>query len=194
MYIPKHFSETRPDVLHDFIEKHSLAAIVTSTAAGLTANHLPVLLDRQTETLIGHVARANPMHIDIIPGSEALAIFTGFDYYVSPSWYPSKREHGRVVPTWNYAVVHAHGVLNFFDDADRLRGIVERLTRTHEAQFAEPWSVSDAPADYIDGLLRAIVGLELKISRLEGKWKNSQNRPEADRAGVAAALKADRPL
>jgi transcriptional regulator len=190
MYIPQYFAETRVEVLHDFIEQNSLAAIVTSTPAGLTANHIPLLLDRDAGKLIGHISRANPMRADVIPDSEALAIFTGFNHYVSPSWYPSKQEHGRVVPTWNYAVVHAYGKLSFFDDAQRLREVVERLTRTHEAQFAEPWNVDDAPAQFVDGLLRAIVGFELKISRLEGKWKNSQNRNEADQAGVAAALKA----
>ncbi len=193
MYIPQHFAETRVDVLHEFIEQNSLAAIVVSTAKGLNANHIPVLLDRESGKLIGHVSRANPMHSDVIPGSEALAIFTGFDHYISPSWYPSRQEHGRVVPTWNYAVVHAYGTLTFFDDKQQLRDIVDRLTRTHEAQFTQPWSIDDAPREYIDGLLCAIVGFEFKITRLEGKWKNSQNRDEADRAGVAAALKSGRP-
>lgn len=192
MYTPKHFAETRTDVLHDFIEQNSLAAIVVSTANGLTANHIPVLLDRETGMLVGHVSRANPMHSDALPEAEALAIFTGFDHYVSPSWYPSKLEHGRVVPTWNYAVVHAYGTLTFFDGRRRLREVVDRLTRTHEAQFAQPWSIEDAPPEYIDGLLSAIIGFEMKITRLEGKWKNSQNRDEADRAGVAAAIKSGR--
>lgn len=188
MYIPAHFAETRVEVLHAFIEQNSLAALVTATPSGLTANHIPVLLDRESSTLIGHISRANPMHKEAVADSEALAIFTGFDHYVSPSWYPSKQEHGRVVPTWNYAVVHAHGKIRFFEEKDRLRNIVDRLTRTHEAQFAERWSIEDAPPEFIDGLLHAIVGFEMPITRIEGKWKNSQNRPEADRAGVAAAL------
>jgi transcriptional regulator len=192
VYIPQYFAETRIAILHDFIEQNSLAAIVVNTAKGLSANHIPVLLDRESGTLIGHVSRANPMHSDAIPGSESLAIFTGFDHYVSPSWYPSKQEHGRVVPTWNYAVVHAYGTLSFFEDRQRLRAIVDRLTQTHEAQFPEPWSIEDAPPEYIEGLLHAIVGFEMKITRLEGKWKNSQNRNEADRAAVAAAIKSGR--
>jgi transcriptional regulator len=151
----------------------------------LDANEIPLLL-LDSGGLRGHVSRANPVWQHSQP--EALAIFKGRNDYISPSWYPSKQEHGRVVPTWNYSVVHAHGTLEWFEDKERLRQIVDDLTRTHEAQFAQPWHTTDAPPEYIEGLLNAIVGFDLKISRLEGKWKQSQNRPEADRDAVRRKL------
>jgi transcriptional regulator len=155
---------------------------VTQTAdGGLDANHIPVLVVDEN-TLRGHVARANPIWKAFDP--QALAIFTAHDYYVSPSLYPSKQEHGRVVPTWNYSAVHVHGTLSFFEDRDRLRDIVDQLTSVHEAQFEHRWAVTDAPPEYIDGLLGAIVGFDLKISRIEGKFKQSQNRSAADREAV----------
>ena len=187
MYNPPHFREERIEVLHDFIRAHPLAALVTAGPAGLEANHLPLILDVDAGVLRGHVSRANTIWKESRP--EALAIFTGPDHYISPSWYPSKQEHGRVVPTWNYTAVHVRGTLNFFEDATRLRAIVEELTAIHEAEFPQPWKVADAPPEFVEGLLKAIVGFELQIASLEGKWKASQNRPEADRVSVAEALR-----
>jgi transcriptional regulator len=188
MYTPSHFREDRLEILRDFMAIHPLVTLVTPRpAGGLEANHIPVLVDSAATVLRGHVARANPVWREA--GTEALAIFTGEQYYVSPSWYPSKQEHGKVVPTWNYEAVHAHGTLHFFEDKQKLRGLVDELTRTHEAKFPQPWSINDAPPEYIDSLLNAIVGFELRITRLEGKCKQSQNRSEADRAGVLAARK-----
>ena len=138
--------------------------------------------------LRGHLARANPQWRRASDTVEALAIFTGPQSYISPGWYPTKRESGKVVPTWNYVAIHATGRLRFFDDAEALRGIVTRLTDTHEARRADPWKVTDAPAAYVDAMLKAIVGFELTIDKLEGKWKMSQNRPAQDRAGVVDGL------
>ncbi|HYP06522.1 MAG TPA: FMN-binding negative transcriptional regulator [Bryobacteraceae bacterium] len=185
MYNPAHFREERPELLREFIRAHPLATLITRGAGGLEANHVPVLLVGD-QILRGHVARANPVWRDA--DSQALAVFTGPDHYISPSWYPSKQEHGRVVPTWNYSVVHAYGTVEFYTDVERLRAIVDDLTRTHEGQFPEPWSITDAPPDYIDGLLNAIVGFDLRVTRLEGKFKQSQNRPQADRESVRQHL------
>jgi transcriptional regulator len=142
-------------------------------------------------TLRGHIARANPQWRDVSAKAQALAIFLGPDAYVTPSWYATKRVNGKVVPTWNYAAIHAYGPVRFFDDADRLLALVTQLTETHEARLTQPWAVSDAPPDYVRGMLRAIVGFELPILRLEGKWKMSQNRPADDRAGVIEGLRRD---
>ena len=191
MYLPKAFEEDRLPVLHDAIRSCGLATLVTVTAAGPVASHVPMLLDAaagERGTLLAHVARANGQWRDTIAGTKALAIFNGPDAYVSPSWYPSKQETGKVVPTWNYIAIHAYGEPEFFDDAERLRALVARLTERQEAGRPNPWSITDAPADYIAGQLRAIVGVALPIERLEGKWKLSQNRPAADRAGVIAGL------
>jgi transcriptional regulator len=187
LYIPAAFREDDPAVLHEFIRAHPLATLVTQGPAGLNANEIPLLLAEDGLVLRGHVARANPVWRDA--QGAALAVFKGQDHYISPSWYPSKQEHGRVVPTWNYSVVHAHGTLQFFEDKERLRDIVDQLTRTHEAHFPAPWHITDAPPDYIDGLLNAIVGFDLTITRLEGKFKQSQNRPEADRESVRRHLR-----
>jgi transcriptional regulator len=182
MYTPAHFREERSEVLLDFNRAHPLATLVTSTESGLDANHIPVLVVDEN-TLRGHVARGNPIWKESQP--EALAIFTAHDYYVSPSLYPSKQEQGgRVVPTWNYSAVHVHGRLSFFDDRDRLRDIVDQLTGVHEAGSEHPWAITDAPPDFIDGLLGAIVGFDLKISRMVGKFKQSQNRSAEDREAV----------
>jgi transcriptional regulator len=191
MYLPKHFDETRIPVLHDLIREHPLGALVTLTANGLDANHLPFEIDpgpAPLGTLRGHIARANPLWRELTRDAKALAIFQGASTYVSPSWYPTKKETGKVVPTWNYAVVHVHGPLRVVDDRDWVRGFVERLTRRHEAGRPDPWKITDAPADYIEKQLRAIVGLEIPIARMTGKWKVSQNRPAEDRAGVVEAL------
>jgi transcriptional regulator len=192
MYIPKHFEESRIEVLHQLIRAHPMAALVTLTSDGLDANHIPLEIDPEPApfgTLRGHVARANPLWRD--PGSQALAIFQGPNTYISPSWYVTKQETGKVVPTWNYAVVHAHGCLRAVDDKNWLRAFVERLTNRHESGRRNPWKVTDAPADYIDGLLDTIVGLEMPITRLVGKWKVSQNRPERDREAVAGVLQQE---
>jgi transcriptional regulator len=194
MYLPSHFEETRVDVLHRLIEERPLGTLVTRTPDGLEANHLPFEIDRQPPpfgTLRGHVARANPQWRSAAPGVEALVIFHGPDGYVSPGLYPSKRETGQVVPTWNYVVAHAVGPLRVVDDPAWLRGLVGRLTDRHERGRREPWKLGDAPADFIDAMLRAIVGLEMPILRLTGKWKLSQNRPPGDRAGVAEGLERE---
>lgn len=192
MYTPPAFKEESLSVLHDIIEAASLSTLVTATADGLLATPLPLLLVRDegpNGTLYGHVARANPQGTTPAIGA-AMATFMGPDAYVTPSWYASKREHGKVVPTWNYVAVHAYGAAEFFTDEDRLLDIVTRLTNRHEAGRAERWQVGDAPAAYIKAQLRGIIGLRLPIERLDGKRKLSQNRSAEDRAGVAAGLAA----
>ena len=192
MYVPAHFAEDRTPVLHDAIRAFGLATLVTTTADGLIASHVPLLLDPdrgEFGTLIGHFARPNPQAKGAI--GEALAIFLGPEGYVTPSYYPAKREHGKVVPTWNYAAVHAYGPLRFIDDKTELLDLVTRLTDHHESLRAAPWAVADAPADFIQGMLNGIVGFELTIARLQGKWKMCQNRPPADRGGVVEGLRAD---
>ena len=193
MYVPKHFEETRVQILHELIRAHPLGALVVLTARGLDANHIPFEVDPDPApfgTLRGHIARANPLWRDFSRDVEALAIFQGPGTYVSPSWYPTKRETAKVVPTWNYAVVHAHGALKFIDDRAWLRGFVEKLTDRHEAERrdGDRWKVTDAPPDYIEKQLGAIIGLEIPITRLIGKWKVSQNRPAQDRDGVVEGL------
>ena len=190
MYLPGHFAETRVPVLHAAMRRIAFGSLVTS-AGGIAASHVPMLIDAAPEpygTLEGHIARDNPQWR--AGTGEALAIFLGPDTYVSPSWYPSKAKHGRVVPTWNYVAIHAYGRVAFFDDRTRLEALVTRLTATHEAGRPKPWATSDAPRDYLDQMLGAIIGFTLPIVRLEGKWKMSQNRPPEDRAGVVAALRA----
>jgi transcriptional regulator len=167
-----------------------LATLVSSTPDGLIASHVPMLLDPEPApygTLVGHLARANPQATAAL--GEALAIFQGPDFYVTPSWYATKRETGKVVPTWNYIAVHAYGTPNFFDDPTRLLDVVTRLTDQHEAGRVAPWAVSDAPDDFVQGMLKAIIGFAIPITRLQGKVKMSQNRPEPDRAGVIAGLR-----
>jgi transcriptional regulator len=191
MYLPNHFAETRVEVLHQLIAAHPLGALVVATPGGLDANHVPFEVDPEPApfgTLRAHVARANPLWRDAPPDAEALVIFQGPSAYISPAWYPTKQETGRVVPTWNYAVVHAHGPLRFIDDRAWLRRFVEMLTNRHEAARREPWQVTDAPAEYIETQLGAIIGLEMPVRRLVGKWKTSQNRSAEDRAGVSDGL------
>jgi transcriptional regulator len=178
------FREDRPDVLHDAVRRIGFATLITQ---GLEANHLPMLLDGNV--LRGHVARANPVWKS--GAGEALAIFLGAHAYVSPSWYPSKAETSKAVPTWNYITVHARGLINWVQDPDWLRAHVGALSDLNEAGREQPWSIADAPASYIDGLVRAIVGFELTISKLEGKWKLSQNRDDADHAGAREGLVRD---
>jgi transcriptional regulator len=192
MYVPPAFREDDLTALHGMMREARLANLVTATAQGLVATPLPLLIapdEGPCGTLYGHVARANPQW-KLPPAGEAMALFMGPDAYVSPAWYSSKQESQKVVPTWNYIAVHAYGPAEFFDDADRLLDIVTRLTDLHERPRAEPWAVTDAPANLIRAQLRGIVGLRLPITRLEGKRKMSQNRGAADRAGVAAGLAA----
>lgn len=181
MYVPDHFREDRPELLHDAIRRIGFATLVTHN---LDANHLPMLLE--ADVLRGHVARANPVWKS--GDGAALAIFLGPHAYVSPGWYPSKLETGKAVPTWNYITVHARGQISWRQEPDWLRAHVTALSHAHESLRAEPWAVSDAPESYIDTMLRGIVGFELAIQSLEGKYKLSQNRDTADRAGVRAAL------
>jgi len=191
MYLPSHFEETRVDVLHQLVRERPLATLVTLGAAGLNANHLPFELDTEplpNGTLRCHVARANPVWRDYSLGTEALVIFHGPQVYISPSWYETKTQSGEVVPTYNYAVVHAYGTLRIIQDRAWLRGLVTRLTERFESASAAPWQVSDAPEDFIEKQLGAIVGIEIAVTRLAGKWKVSQNRPALDRAGVVEAL------
>ena len=193
MYIPPSFAEHDVTVMHDFIEAHPLGALVTSSPARLFATHLPIVLDRSRGArgmLEGHVARANPHHELVADDARALVIFTGADAYVTPSLYPSKQRHGKVVPTWNYVAVHAHGRVRLFREPDRLRAHLERLTARHESGQSRPWSLDDPPAGYVDALLGAIVGIEIEIEQLDGKWKMSQNRPAEDIEGVIHGLGA----
>ena len=185
MYTPKHFVESRVEALHGLIRAYPFATLVTRAADGLTANHLPFEL--VGEVLHGHVARGN--ELARLDGAEVLLVFQGPDGYISPNWYPSKHETGREVPTWNYAVVHVHGRLRVIDDATWLRRLLETLTDHHEAVQPQPWKISDAPDDHIETSLRAIVGLEVSIDRIEGKFKLSQNHPARNRAGVIAGLR-----
>ncbi len=192
MYTPKHFEEPRIDVMHELMRARPLATLVTLTSGGLDANHIPLhLIDQPAPfgTLRGHVARANPMWSDFAKDVEVLAIFHGPDSYITPSWYATKQETGKVVPTWNYAVVHAYGTLRVIDDAAWVRAQLEALTAHNEAGFARPWAVSDAPREYTEKLIGSIVGFEIVITRLSGKWKVSQNQPAQNQAGVIAGLK-----
>ncbi|WP_454846781.1 FMN-binding negative transcriptional regulator [Pseudomonas farris] len=193
MYTPSNFAIDDLNELHQQILGTRLAVLVTHGEQGLQASHLPLLLNAEhgpNGTLYGHLARANPQWRELQNGAEALVIFAGADAYVSPSFYPSKAEHGKVVPTWNYVAVHAYGMAEVFTDADRLRTLVSALTDRHEAGRTHPWKVADAPTDYIDGMLKAIVGFALPIQRLDGKRKLSQNRNAADIAGVREGLAA----
>lgn len=193
MYLPQHFREERIPIIHELIRTHSLGALISMGSDGLMASHVPMLLDPQPGpygTLRCHLARANPQWRSFSAGVPALAIFSGPQHYISPLWYETTAETGKVVPTWNYAIVHAYGPLRVIEDADWLREMVTSLTNVHEAGFPQPWKVEDAPAEYIAGQLKAIVGIEMPIVRLEGKWKTSQNRPEKDRQRVVSALEA----
>ena len=192
MYNPSHFQESRTEVLHALIRQQPLSTLVTLTADGLVANHIPLFLRASlgdNGTLVGHVARANPIWRDFAAGVHALAIFQGPSLYISPRWYASKAEHGKVVPTYNYVVVHARGPLAVHDDADWIRAQLNELTDQQEAPAPEPWGVDDAPRDYTDKLINALVGISLPIAQLSGKWKVSQNQTAANQASVLQALR-----
>lgn len=192
MYLPAHFAITQPDEWHRILRAHPLGILITQTAEGLDANHIPFEFDAAPGglgRLTGHVARANPVWQQCRNGAEVLVVFRGVEGYISPNWYPSKHETHRQVPTWNYEAVHAHGRLTVHDDERFVRGVVARLTRTHEAPEPRPWKMGDAAPDYIDAMLQAIVGIEITLTRLEGKAKLSQNREPRDRQGAIEALR-----
>jgi transcriptional regulator len=192
LYLPTHFKEERIEVLHALMRARPLATLVTLDASGLNANHIPVETvagEGAFGVLRGHVARANPVWKDFHANTQALAIFQGPQTYISPTFYPSKRQTGQEVPTWDYAVVHARGSLRFIQDASWLRAFVTRLSDAHEAARKEPWKVTDAPPAYIDRMLGLIVGFEFSITALTGKWKINQNHPAANKRGVVAGLR-----
>ena len=190
MYNPASFAETRLDVLHAFIRDHPLGTLVTNGPDGPEATHLPLVLDAPAGLLRCHMARANPQWRRLEYGARVLVIFAGADHYITPNWYPSKREEGKVVPTWNYTAVHAAGAARLFEDTTSLIRHLGELTDSQEADFAEPWSVADAPPDYVEGMTKAIVGVEIAVDRIEGKWKLSQNRSTVDQEGAIAGLEA----
>ncbi len=193
MYQPTHFEETRQDVMQQLMRHHPLALLIHSGPDGVAADPVPLIHDPDGGAfgcLRGHVARANPLWQNVSARPDVLAVFQGPQAYVSPNWYASKGAHGKVVPTWNYCLVQARGRLRVIEDADWLLRLVTRLTDRNEATQQAPWAVADAPPDYIQNMLGAIVGIELPIEQLSGKWKVSQNRSAADRAGVAAGLAA----
>lgn len=193
MYVPAHFEETRTDVLHDLISRNPFGILVTHGADGLDANHLPFWLNKEAGSfgvLYGHVARANPVWQSVRDGDDALAVFRAADAYISPNWYPSKHEFHKQVPTWNYMVAHAHGRIVVRDDERAVRAIIAHLTQTHEATQPVPWKISDSPKEFIDGMVKAIVGFEIQITRLIGKFKLSQNKEARDIRSAAQALKA----
>ena len=192
MYILAHFEETRLDVMYQLIHAHPFAALVVLTEDGLIANHLPFYLsasEGEFGMLRGHVARANSVWQNFRSEQEALVIFSGGQQYITPSWYPTKKDTGKVVPTWNFVAVHAYGSLQIRQDAAWIRSHLEALTNQHEATIASDWAVSDAPADYIERMMGMVVGIEIPVTRLQGKWKVSQNQPEQNRDGVIQGLR-----
>jgi transcriptional regulator len=193
MYIPKHFSEPNIEVMHELIRSFPLSTVVTLSSTGLNANHIPLHLSTESApfgVLRGHVARSNPIWNDFVAEVEVLAIFQGPDAYITPSWYPTKIETGKSVPTWNYACVHAYGTLRIVNDSSWLKSHLEALTAHNESSFPEPWKISDAPPEYIEKMLGAVVGIEIEISRISGQWKTSQNQPQQNQAGVICGLQA----
>ena len=191
MYLPSHFAETRAEILHALVRSHPLSTLVTLTDAGLVADQIPLLLrpdEGAAGTLVGHVARANPLWHATRLDTQVLAIFQGPQHYVSPGWYPSKQEHGKVVPTWNYVVVQAQGVLRIHDDPEWVHAQVSHLTRQQESTSVKPWAVDDAPRAYTDSMVKAIVGISIEITHWSGKWKVSQNQQASNRAGVVDGL------
>ncbi|MFM5856330.1 FMN-binding negative transcriptional regulator [Aeromonas rivipollensis] len=193
MYLPPHFAATDPASLHRLMQTHPLGALVTSGEQGLDANHLPFEFDAdegEHGILRAHVARNNPLWQEVKEGQEVLVIFRAAEGYISPNWYPSKQAHHKQVPTWNYAVVHAHGRIRVRDDARFVRRLLATLTRTQEAEEPAPWEMADAPRDYIEAMVQAVVGIEIEIDRLVGKFKLSQNKEAAERQGAANTLQA----
>ena len=193
MYLPRHFAEEDLATLHTLVRAHPLGTWVTrgdDVEGGVTADHVPFMLDADHGVLRCHVARANPVwkRVAAAPDVASLVVFQGAEAYITPSWYATKREHGKVVPTWNYATVHVLGRHRVVDDKSWLRELVESLTARHEASQPQPWAVSDAPADYVEAMLGAIVGIEIEITSITGKWKVSQNHPAANQRGVAEGL------
>ncbi|MBN3831637.1 FMN-binding negative transcriptional regulator [Burkholderia sp. Ac-20344] len=194
MYVPADFNEPNPDALRELIVQHPFGSLITHGKCGLDAIHIPFELlpsDGGLGELHAHVSRENPVWQDVADGDEVLVIFRAGDAYISPTWYPSKHVAHRQVPTWNYVVVHAHGRITVRDDAKFVRGVVARLTRTHEASQPVPWKMGDAPADYLDTMLQSIVGLQIEITRFVGKRKLGQNKAEADIRGAGDALVAN---
>jgi len=194
MYIPSQFEEQRPEVLRDLIQQHSLGTLVTLGADGLNANHVPFIFDPSpapSGMLRAHVARSNPIWQDFSQDSDVLVVFQGAQSYISPSLYATKKQHGRVVPTYNYVAVHAYGRMRAVHDDVWVRALLVELSNQHEAGRAEPWKIDDAPAEYTEKLMQAIVGIEIRVSRLIGKWKVSQNQPAENRASVEAGLRED---
>jgi transcriptional regulator len=190
MHTTKQFRRDDVESIRSLVAANPLGTLVINVRGDIVGNHIPFLwVDNQCDgTLEGHVARANPVWRDVTPDSEVLVVFSGADAYISPSWYPSKARDERVVPTWNYSAVHIYGHLQAIDEPDWLKAHVTKLTDRQEANFAEPWSVADAPPDFTNALVNAIVGLQITVTRIEGKWKFSQNRNDEDRAGVVAGL------
>ncbi|MGY3869344.1 FMN-binding negative transcriptional regulator [Aeromonas crassostreae] len=193
MYLPPHFAVTEPEALHALIRAYPLGALITHGEGGLDANHLPFEFDTDEGAqgvLRAHVARNNPLWQEVKDGDEVLVIFRAAEGYISPNWYPSKQVHHKQVPTWNYAVVHAHGRIRVRDEARFVRRLLATLTRTQEAAEPRPWKMADAPRDYVEAMVAAVVGIEIEIDRLVGKFKLSQNKEEGDRLGVVDALQA----
>lgn len=192
VYLPPHFREERLEVLEAVVREAPLGVLATVQGGLPMIDHIPMSLRGPDQTgrrsLVGHVARANPIVAAVAAGADVRVVFGGVDHYVTPSWYATKRQDGRVVPTWNYSVVHVEGKIRWYSEPERLHALVSELTDEHEASRDKPWAVTDAPADYIATMLRAIIGFEITITSMVGKFKNSQNRNEADRAGVRAGL------
>jgi len=194
VYVPQHFEENRVEELHRIINDHPLGTFVINGPNGLDANHLPFLLDRargEYGYLLAHVARSNSVWTDVKDDDHALVMFRAADAYISPNWYPSTKESHRQVPTWNYQVVHVHGKIKIRDDKDFVRGVVARLTAVHEGRTGsvKPWKMTDSPKEFIDQMLAAVVGIEIAITRMAGKWKLGQNREDRDRLGAAEELR-----
>jgi transcriptional regulator len=192
VHIPKHFDQSEVPAIQELILRNPLGALVTAGPRGISATHIPFELSPISGpygSLLGHVARENPVWSEVPESSDVLVIFQGPNAYISPSWYPSKKKHGKVVPTWNYVVAHAYGRMRAKIDRSWVRSHIERLTAREEMGFSHPWSVDDAPAEFAEKLLAAVVGIEIEITRFEAKWKVSQNRPQEDRAGVAEGLR-----
>ena len=187
MYTPKHFSAPNDDALRDVMRTYPFATLIIHSASGLSGHHLPLSLNANN-TLSGHVARANPLWQEAANVPDVLVIFHGPNAYVSPAWYPTKASTGRGVPTWNYIVVHARGKLRVINDVQWLRAHLQALTAQHEEAFAEPWRLDDAPPGYIEQLMQAVVGIEIEITELSGKWKASQNQPLENQLGVMLGL------